>query len=455
MIHCYKMGGQNIVMDIYSGAVHVVDDCVYDMLISMGEEKFSKEKTCPPTILAALEQKYDSAQLEEAYGEIKDLVEAQLLYTIDPYKEMAKTWHKKSYIKAMCLHVAHDCNLRCKYCFASTGDFGGAREIMSPETGKKAIDYLIQNSGERCNLEVDFFGGEPLMAWDTVEQTVLYARSIEKEHHKNFRFTVTTNGILLDDEKQAFINEHMSNVVLSIDGRKEVNDEMRGRGTYDQIMPKFQKLADSRNQTDYYVRGTFTAKNLDFSKDVLHLADMGFKQTSVEPVIEDEPGHDYEIKPEHLSQIFEEYEKLTYEYVKRKKEGHGFNFFHFMVDLKQGPCVIKRMSGCGAGHEYVAVAPNGDLYPCHQFVGNEDFIMGNVAKEGMDQHIKEYFEKSNVYTKPTCENCFAKFYCSGGCSAAAYKFNGDIDKPYKMACDMERKRTECAIYIAAQMASEE
>ncbi len=450
MIHYYKMGGQNIVMDIYSGAVHVVDNCVYAILEKMGEQEFSGEESCPPAIIKELAGVYTEPQICEAYEEIRDLVQAELLYTKDPYEKIAKTWHKQSYIKAMCLHVAHDCNLRCKYCFASTGDFGGAREIMSPETGKAAIDYLIAHSGKRHNLEIDFFGGEPLMAWDTVKETVLYARSIEKQYDKNFRFTVTTNGILLDDEKQEFINQYMSNVVLSIDGRRDVNDYMRGRGTYDTIMPKFQKLADSRNQTDYYVRGTFTAKNLDFSNDVLHLADMGFKQTSVEPVIEDEPGHDYEIKPEHLPQIYAEYEKLTYEYVKRKKEGKGFNFFHFMIDLNQGPCVIKRMSGCGAGHEYVAVAPNGDLYPCHQFVGNPDFVMGHVNKPELDEKVKNYFEGSNVYTKPACENCFAKFYCSGGCAAAAYKFNHDINKPYKMACDMERKRTECAIYIATQ-----
>ena len=370
MVHIYKMGQKNIVMDIYSGAVHVVDDCVYDILGLLGPDSFTKEQSCPVDILEKLRETYTADQVEEAYEEICELVDEHMLYTNDIYKEVAKDWHKKSYIKALCLHVAHDCNLRCKYCFASTGSFEGTRGIMNAETAKRAIDFLVQNSGERHNLEVDFFGGEPLMAFDTVKQTVLYARSIEKQYDKNFRFTITTNGILLDDEVEAFINEHMSNVVLSLDGRREINDEMRGRGSYDKIVPKFQKIAEDRHQTNYYIRGTFTAKNLDFANDVLHFADLGFKQTSVEPVVEDEPGHDYEIKSEHLPQIFDEYEKLAFEYVKRKKEGNGFNFFHFMVDLNQGPCIVKRMSGCGAGHEYVAVTPEGDIYPCHQFVGN-------------------------------------------------------------------------------------
>lgn len=452
MIHRFRMGGKNIVMDINSGAVHVTDDCMYDVLSFLGDDTIVPQETCPPDITASLSGRYSKNEVEDAYSEIKELIQEGLLYTVDTYAEMAKNWNKKSFIKAMCLHVAHDCNLRCKYCFASTGSFEGKRLIMDADTAKKAIDFLIASSGKRRNLEVDFFGGEPLMALDTVKETVRYARKQEKLHDKNFRFTITTNGILLDDETDRFINEEMSNVVLSIDGRKEVNDAMRGKGVYDQILPKFKKLADEREQTNYYVRGTFTAKNLDFANDVLHFADLGFQQTSVEPVVEDEPGHDYELKREHLPQIFAEYERLAYEYVKRRKEGKGFNFFHFMVDLEQGPCIVKRMSGCGAGHEYVSVTPEGDIYPCHQFVGNPDFIMGNVFDGKIDETMKETFERSNVYTKKACETCFAKFYCSGGCSANAYKFNRDIDIPYDMACEMERKRTECAIYIAAEEA---
>ncbi len=455
MIHRFQMGGKNIVMDINSGAVHVTDECTYDLLSLLGEETFIAQEQCPVSLADALSARYSREEVEEAYSEIKELTEQGLLYTKDTYAELAKNWNKRSYIKAMCLHVAHDCNLRCKYCFASTGSFEGKRSIMELGTAKKAIDFLIASSGQRRNLEVDFFGGEPLMALDTVKETVRYAREQEKKFDKNFRFTITTNGILLDDETDRFINEEMSNVVLSIDGRKEINDAMRGKGVYDKILPRFKKLADERGQTNYYVRGTFTAKNLDFANDVLHLADLGFLQTSVEPVVEEEPGHDYELKREHLPQIFAEYERLAYEYVKRRKEGRGFQFFHFMVDLNQGPCIVKRMSGCGAGHEYVAVTPEGDIYPCHQFVGNPDFAMGNVYDGTIDESLKKKFECSNVYTKKACEHCFAKFYCSGGCSANAYKFNGDIDIPYDMACEMERKRTECAIYIAAEAACEE
>ncbi len=451
MIHKYKMLDMNIVMDVYSGAVHVVDDAVYDIL-DFCLEPFVPEAVCPELIVEALRDKYSEEEIREGYGEICALVNAGQLFTEDCYAEIAKNWHKSSVVKALCLHIAHDCNLRCKYCFGDTGEYKGGRCLMSAETGKKAIDFVIANSGERRNIEIDYFGGEPLMNFGVVKEITEYAKEQGKLHGKNFRFTVTTNGLLLDEKKKAYINENMSNVVLSLDGRRDVNDRMRyrvdGSGSYDTIVPKYQDLAESRNQDNYYVRGTFTSHNLDFSKDVLHMADLGFKQTSVEPVVAPYE-EEYALRPEHLPQIMKEYEELTKEYVKRYREGNGFNFFHFMVDLDQGPCAIKRLSGCGAGHEYLAVTPQGDIYPCHQFVGNERFKMGNVYEGETDKEIIKYFEDSNVYTKKKCEDCFAKFYCSGGCCANAFNFNGDINKPYELACEMEKKRVECAVAIAA------
>ena len=451
MIHKYRLLDKNIVLDVYSGAVHVVDDVLYDMLDYI-LEPFIPEGRCPDYIKEGLNRKYTDGDIEDSYSDICELYRAGQLFAEDSYEEIAKNWNKKSVVKALCLHVAHDCNLRCKYCFADTGEFHGGRCLMSAETGKKAIDFVIKNSAERKNIEIDYFGGEPLMNFNVVKEITEYAKTEGAKHGKNFRFTVTTNGILLNDEIKEYINENMSNVVLSIDGTKETNDRMRcrvdGSGSYDAIVPKFQDLAESRNQDRYYVRGTFTAYNVDFAKDVIHLADLGFKQTSVEPVVAPE-AEDYALKEEHIPAVFKEYEKLAEEYVKRYKEGKGFNFFHFMIDLDQGPCVIKRLSGCGAGHEYLAVAPNGDIYPCHQFVGNNDFLMGNVHEGQTDEKIKSYFEKSNIYTKEKCKNCFAKFYCSGGCSANAWNFNGDINKPYELACEFEKKRVECAIAIEA------
>ena len=451
MIHKYKMFDMNIVLDIYSGAVHVVDDCLYDMLDYL-LEPFIPESVCPDFIVDELLKKYPENDIKESYQEICTLFKNGQLFTEDCYEEFAKNWNKQSVVKALCLHIAHDCNLRCKYCFAGTGEYNGERGIMSAETGRKAIDFVIANSGNRKNIELDYFGGEPLMNFEVVKDITEYAKEQGKIHGKNFRFTITTNGILLDDAKKEYINENMSNVVLSIDGRKEVNDRMRprvdGSGTYDKILPKFIDLAESRNQDNYYVRGTFTAFNKDFAEDVIHLADLGFKQTSVEPVVApyDAP---YALKEEDIPVIFEQYEKLAREYLKRWKSGNWFNFFHFMIDLDQGPCAVKRLSGCGAGHEYLAVAANGDLYPCHQFVGNHDFLMGNVADGEINKEISQYFEKSNIYTKDKCKNCFAKFYCSGGCSANAYNFNKDINKPYELACEFEKKRVECAIAIEA------
>ncbi len=456
LIHKYKQLGLNIVLDVYSGSVHIVDDVFYDML-SYTDEPFSKETYTLPYFIAKLGDKYSESQIKEAHEEMTSLFDEGLLFSDDTYAEIAKHWNKKSVVKALCLHIAHDCNLRCKYCFADTGEFHGKRSLMSADVGKKAIDFVIANSGARKNIEIDYFGGEPLMNFGVVKEITEYAKEQGKLHGKNFRFTITTNGILLNEDVKEYINKNMSNVVLSLDGTKETNDRMRcridGSGSYDSIVPKFIDLAQSRNQDNYYVRGTFTSKNLHFAEDVLHMADLGFKQTSVEPVVAPET-EDYALTKEHIPVVFEEYEKLAEEYVKRRKEGKGFNFFHFMVDLDQGPCVIKRLSGCGSGHEYLAVTPEGDIYPCHQFVGNEDFKMGNVFDGTLDADIRSMFEKSNIYTKDKCENCFAKFYCSGGCPANAYNFNKDINKPYDLACEFEKKRVECAIAIEAIKALE-
>lgn len=446
MIHKYSMNGLFIVLDVNSGAVHVVDEIVYDIL------DFYKELPLDE-IISKLKEKYSADAVKEAYGEIKELENEKLLYTGDIYKEVIPLIERRDpVVKALCLHIAHDCNLKCKYCFAEEGEYHGKRELMSLEVGKKAIDFLIKASGKRKNLEVDFFGGEPLMNFDVVKGIVEYARNIEKENGKNFRFTITTNGILLNDDIMEYINENMHNVVLSIDGRKEVHDRMRpragGQGSYDNIVPKFQKLAESRNQTDYYVRGTFTRHNLDFGKDVLHLADLGFKQISVEPVVAD-PSEDYAIQEEDLPVIFEEYERLAKDIIKRRKEGKWFNFFHFMIDLTGGPCVTKRLVGCGSGTEYLAVTPTGDLYPCHQFVGQEQFKMGTVDTGVVNTDIRKDFEHCNVYNKPVCQNCWAKFYCSGGCVANSYNSHGDLITPYEIGCEMQKKRIECAIMIKA------
>lgn len=457
MVHSFSMNGTEIVMDSNSGAVSIIDRMTYDLLQALGENEpegaLSQE-------LADKLSGYKKEDLEEVWAELISLKEEGILYAEDPYAYIAKTRpNRDSVVKAMCLHIAHDCNLRCKYCFAETGSYEGPRGMMSLEVGKQAIDYLIKASGHRKNLEIDFFGGEPLMNFDVVKGIVEYARSIEKEHGKNFRFTITTNGILLDEAKKEYINKEMGNIVLSIDGRKCVNDAMRirvdGTGSYDAIVPRFQDMAESRNQDNYYVRGTFTRKNLDFKEDVLHLADLGFKQISVEPVVAS-ADTDYMFREEDLPTLYQQYEELAAEYVKRKKEGNGFQFFHFMVDLTGGPCILKRLSGCGAGHEYVAVSPDGDIYPCHQFVGNDEMKLGNVKEQGLKQEISNMFRDSNIYTKPACQNCFAKFYCSGGCPANAVQYGGGINEPLKMSCDLMRKRLECAVYCTAmQMESEE
>lgn len=449
MIHRFTKNGLNFLLDVNSGAVHLLDDVSY-AVSGLIDEKMTE--TCPDAIVEALPQ-YDAAAVREAYAELYDLKKNGQLFADDDYIDVSKYIPVGAPVKALCLHVAHDCNLRCQYCFASTGDFGTGRKIMPFEVAKKAIDFVIERSGKRRNIEVDFFGGEPLMAWDTVKQTIDYARSIEEEHGKKFRFTITTNGLLLDDEKIDYINANMDNVVLSLDGRPSVNDEMRktvsGAGSYDIIVPKFQKLVEKRDpKLDYYARGTFTGKNLDFAEDVVHIADEGFDRLSVEPVAA-EDGCGYELTEADLDKIYAEYDRLTDIMEARRKEGKPFHFFHFMVDLNQGPCVVKRLRGCGAGYEYVAVTPEGDIYPCHQFVGNEAFKQGSVLDGSFDMDIAHKFASMNIYTREKCGDCWAKFYCSGGCSAANHNFSHDLNVPYEMGCKMEKKRLECAIYLKA------
>ncbi len=446
MVHQYKNNGYDIVLDVNSGAIHVVDDVTYDVIALY--EGHTREE-----IVNSLRERYPETEVEEALDEVQMLVDNEELFTKDTYENYIMDFKKRpTVVKALCLHIAHDCNLACQYCFAEEGEYHGRRALMSFEVGKKALDFLIANSGNRRNLEVDFFGGEPLMNWQVVKDLVAYGREQEKLHDKKFRFTLTTNGVLLNDEVMEFCNREMGNVVLSIDGRKEVHDKMRpfrkGAGSYDLIVPKFQQFAESRHQDKYYVRGTFTHYNLDFSEDVLHLADLGFKQISVEPVVA-EPKEPYAIREEDLPKLFEEYDKLAVEMIRRHKSGEDFNFFHFMIDLEGGPCVAKRLSGCGSGTEYLAVTPWGDFYPCHQCVGNEKFLLGNVDEGILNTDIRDEFKCCNVYAKEKCRKCFARFYCSGGCAANAYNFSGDICGAYDIGCELQKKRIECAIMIKA------
>lgn len=454
-IHRFIQGGNYIVLDINSGGVHVVDKMVYDML---GLLEAPLSEAMPAVISEKLGSEYSEEDLRDCYGEIYELYTSNILFSADEYRKFADI-SIKAPIKAMCLHVSHDCNLRCKYCFAETGDFGTGRKIMTPETGRKAIDFLIEKSMGRENLELDFFGGEPLMAWETVKATVDYARSVEKQHGKNFRFTITTNGMLLDDEKIEYINNEMSNCVLSLDGRKEVNDNIRltpnNKGCYDIIMPKYKKLVAGRTKegrTDYYVRGTFTKYNLDFVEDVLHIAEAGFDQLSVEPVTAPEEA-DYAITEKDLPVIFEGYDRL-YDIMAKSVEKTGkkpFNFFHYMIDLQQGPCAIKRLRGCGCGNEYVAVTPDGDIYPCHQFVGIDEWKMGNIETGDVNAEIANYFAKTHIYSKEQCSECWARFYCSGGCNATGFIYEGNVRKPNKLQCELMRKRIECGIALSVKM----
>ncbi len=451
MLHQYKLNGYNIVLDTCSGGVHSVDEVAYDM-IEMFMDK-SKEE-----IIEALLEKYKDRDdvsredLELCYEDITELKESGQLFTPDTYEDMAGTFKERSgdVIKALCLHVAHTCNLNCSYCFAAQGKYHGERAVMSFDVGKRALDFLVENSGKRTNLEVDFFGGEPLMNWQVVKDLVAYARSIEKEAHKNFRFTLTTNGMLIDDDVIEFANKEMSNVVLSLDGRKEINDRLRvdyaGRGSYDTIVPKFKKLVEARGGKNYYMRGTFTHANPDFTNDVFHMADLGFTELSMEPVV-GAPDDPATLTAEDIEIVKEQYEILAKDMLRREKEGKPITFYHYMLDLKGGPCIYKRISGCGVGTEYMAVTPWGDLYPCHQFVGDEKYRLGDIWKGVTNTELRDNFRGCNAYARKECQDCWAKLYCSGGCAANGYHASGDIRGVYKPGCELFKKRIECAIMM--------
>ena len=452
MIHQYKQGGYNIVLDVCSGAVHVVDEVAYD-IIAMFEDKEKDE------ILSVLSEKYNDRDditdndIEECYSQVQGLKDSGKLFAPDTFESMAGTLKQKTagVVKALCLHVAHTCNLNCAYCFASQGKYNGERDVMSLEVGKRALDFLVENSGSRHNLEVDFFGGEPLMNFDVVKELVSYARSIEKEHNKNFRFTLTTNGVLVDDDVIDFANKECSNVVLSLDGRKEIHDRYRvdyaGNGSWEKIVPKFQKFVKARNGKNYYMRGTFTHTNPDFLKDIQQMLDLGFSELSMEPVV-CAPGDPSELTEEDLAIVMKQYEDLADLMLKRDKEGKPFTFYHYMIDLTGGPCIYKRISGCGSGTEYMAVTPWGDLYPCHQFVGDEKFKLGNVWDGVTNKEIQSEFAACNVYAHPECKDCWARLYCSGGCAANAYHATGSVTGVYESGCRLFRKRMECAIMVA-------
>ena len=455
MIHQYKLNGYNIVIDVYSGSVHVVDEVAYDVIEMF--ETASREE-----IIVKLLQKYAGREdvtreeLNECLNDIQSLKDEGKLFTPDLYKDYAFDFKARyTFVKALCLHVAHTCNLNCEYCFASQGKYHGERAIMSFEVGKRALEFLIENSGNHVNLEVDFFGGEPLMNWDVVKQLVAYAREREKETGKNFRFTLTTNGVLVDDDVIEFANREMHNVVLSLDGRKEIHDEFRvdynGKGSYDKIVPKFQKFVKARGDQGYYVRGTFTHRNPDFTKDLFHMADLGFTQLSMEPVV-CAPDDPYALTEEDIKIILNEYEILACEMIKRRKEGRPFTFYHYMLDLSHGPCIYKRVSGCGSGTEYMAVTPWGDLYPCHQFVGEEKYRLGSVFEGVTNPDVRDEFKMCNVYARPECADCWAKMYCSGGCAANAYHATGNILGVYEAGCELFKKRMECAIMVKADEA---
>lgn len=460
MVHLYQLNGYNIALDVFSGSVHAVDEVAYDAI------GLYQDHT-PEEIQALLLEKYGdrpdvtAADLDEMLGDIANLKAEGKLFTEDVYADRAFDFkNRHTELKALCLHVAHTCNLNCAYCFAAQGKYHGERALMSFETGKRALDFLVENSGNRKNLEVDFFGGEPLMNFDVVKRLVAYARSIEKEKNKHFRFTLTTNGVLLDDEVTEFANRECHNVVLSLDGRKSVHDRLRktvnGQGSYDVIVPKFQEFVKKRGDNGYYVRGTFTKNNIDFTEDIFHMADLGFTELSMEPVVcaPDEP---YALTEDDLPILFEQYEILAKEMLKRKKEGRLFTFYHYMLDLEGGPCIYKRISGCGSGTEYLAVTPWGELYPCHQFVGDPKYSMGNIYDGIQNTALQQEFKLCNAYARPDCKDCWAKLYCSGGCAANAYHATGSIKGIYKYGCELFKKRIECAVMmqVAESLEAEE
>lgn len=444
MLHKYELNGLKIVIDVNSGCVHVLDEIAFAVVDFIEQPMESA--------VNSLKERYSKDDIEEVYAELKQLEQQGQLNSADTYREQVLNEVKEVHTKALCLNIAHDCNIRCGYCFASTGDYHGGRKLMPLEVAKGAIDFLLETSGSRKRLEVDFFGGEPLMNFDVIKETVKYGRERQREYNKRIGFTITTNGTLLDAEAADFFNENMDNVVVSIDGRKTVNDKMRkfpdGRGTFDEILPKIKEFVDARGDKSYYIRGTFTANNLDFSEDVVFLADQGFKEISIEPVVAEDKKA-YALKEEHLPYIYEQYEKLAEKYIQYQEQGKGFRYYHFLMDLDGGPCVYKRVSSCGSGVEYFAVTPDGELYPCHQFVGREEFLMGNIQDGVTNKKLQKEFDQNTVYHKEKCTDCWAKFYCSGGCQANAAAFNNDLKVPYDLECKLQQKRIECAIMLKA------
>ncbi|MEO2507944.1 thioether cross-link-forming SCIFF peptide maturase [Clostridium paraputrificum] len=448
LIHKFEQGGNYFILDVNTGAVHMVDELVYDILDDLSLK--SKEE-----VLTNLKGKYEESVIGEAYDEIEELVKEGILYSEDQYEEIAHgSMDDRDYIKAVCLNIIHGCNLRCKYCFADEGEYHGHKGVMDIDTAKKAIDYVVKRSGPRRNIEIDLFGGEPTMIMDTIKEIIAYAREHEKEWKKNIRFTMTTNATLLNDEMMDFMDKEMGNIILSLDGRKEVNDNVRikvdGSGSYDDILPNINKMIDKRTEGKmYFVRGTFTRANTDFYEDVKAMVNEGFREISIEPVVL-ENGHPLALREEDLPTIFDNYDKLYEEMRRRKVEGDEFKFYHFNIDLQGGPCVYKRISGCGAGFEYVAITPQGEVYPCHQFVGKEEYKLGSIWDDTYDAELGKKFKKAHIYNKPKCKDCWARFYCSGGCQANNVNFNGDMNIPYEIGCKMQKKRIECAIALKAE-----
>lgn len=449
LVHKFIQDGDYYLIDVNSGSVHIIDELIYNMV---GEDELLDKED----VINNLKDKWSKEEIEEAYEELIDLVKEEVLYSKDLYEEIAMAGDEsESYIKALCLNVVHDCNLRCKYCFADEGEYKGCRKPMSAEVGKRAIDYVLENSGNIKNIEVDLFGGEPLMVFDTIKEIVDYAKEKDKLYNKNIRFTMTTNATLLNDEIIDYIDKNMGNIILSIDGRKEVNDNVRirvdGSGCYDRILPNIKKMVDRRDPSkQYYARGTFTRENTDFFEDVMALANEGFSEISIEPVVLPD-SHNLSIRSEDLPKIYEQYDMLYKEMLRRAENNDNpFKFYHFNIDLNGGPCVYKRIAGCGAGHEYVAITPDGDIYPCHQFVGNEEFLLGNINSGIKNKNLSKDFKNAHIYNKPKCKECWARFYCSGGCQANNFNFNGDIHVPYEIGCEMQKKRIECAIALKAK-----